>query len=63
MMTKKDFQVVADAGAAIEDDDARELIMDELGHSFRKINPRFDEDRFREWIERRVNGQSTKGLG
>ena len=63
MMTKKDFKQFADAFARIEDSKEREDLIRNCIPIFHSNNPRFDEVRFQEWIDRRVKGESTKGLG
>ena len=63
MMTKKDFKQFADAFADIENAEERENVIKRLIPIFQSNNFRFDEGRFREWIDRRVQGESTKGLG
>lgn len=66
-MTKKDFKQFADALAEIKggiiQDETRENMIKQLCPIFKSNNYRFDEARFREWIDRKVNGESTKGLG
>ncbi len=63
MLTKKDFQSFADALSMINNQEEREKVIRFLCPTFRGINWRFDEGRFKEWIKRRVNGENTKGLG
>lgn len=63
MMTKKDFQIIANALAKIEDEPTRKYICDRFRTAFWECNPRFDGDRFEEWVSRRAEGISTKGLG
>ena len=62
-LSKKDFQALADMTATIEDDQDRERFMKRIIPFCRGQNALFDEWRFREWIKRRINGESTKGLG
>ena len=62
-MTKKDFQIFADCFASISDDEEREHIITLLCPVFSRINWRFDESRFREWIRRTKAGESHRGLG
>ena len=62
MMTKKDFQIFADALASISNEEERENIISKLCPVFKSINWRFDEDRFREWIRRTRAGLSHRGL-
>lgn len=63
MMTKKHYKEFANALAQIQNENEREKITDFLIPVFTNDNYRFDEGRFREWIRRVVNGESTKGLG
>jgi len=63
MLTKKDFKQFADAFANIEDKKTRNQIINECIPIFRMNNSRFDKTRFLEWIDRKVKGESTKGLG
>ena len=63
MMTKNDFKQFADAIAKISNEEERNKLIKRLSPIFRVNNSRFDEQRFREWINRRVQGISTKGLG
>ena len=62
-MTKKDFKQFADAFARVEDKEERENLIRNCIPIFHANNSRFDEVRFQEWIDRRVKGESTKGLG
>lgn len=62
MMTKKDFKQFADALAEYADEARREHLIERFCLIFKANNPRFDESRFREWIRRKVAGESTKGL-
>jgi len=64
-MTKKDFKELANMCAEIDGANAgvREYVIDFLCKFCYRNNNRFDEDRFREWVKRKVNGKSTKGLG
>jgi len=63
MMTKRDFQQFADAFATIKDNKERENIINICCPIFKGNNFRFDESKFKEWIDRRIEGKSTKGLG
>lgn len=63
MMTKKDFKQFADAFASIQNEKERQDIINKCIPIFHSNNFRFDEGRFREWINRRVKGESIKGLG
>ena len=63
MMTKKDFKQFADAFADIENAEERENVIKKCIPIFHSNNNLFDEGRFREWIDRRVKGESIKGLG
>lgn len=60
-MTKKDYQLFADAVSQIEDNEIREKIKLFLIGLFGKDNYRFDHQRFIDWIERRRNNASMKG--
>jgi len=62
-MTKKHYKEFADAIAEIRDETEREKVIDLLSPVFRADNWRFERSRFEEWIRRKVNGESTKGLG
>ena len=63
MMTKKDFQMFADSFADIKNAEEREIVIMRCIYIFSTINPKFSEKRFREWINRRIKGESVKGLG
>ena len=62
MMGKKDYQLFADAVSLIENESKREEIMNFLFNIFVSDNSRFDENRFKEWVKRRINKESMKGL-
>ena len=61
-MTKRHFQLFAEACSKIVDNQTRERVITFLVPVFRESNPRFNENTFREWIERRLNNQDLKGL-
>lgn len=61
-MTKKDYQLFADAISQIKNKEDRERMIEFVGDIFSRDNYRFDEERFREWIKRRIEGKSLKGL-
>ncbi len=63
MMTKKDFQLIANTLAKIEDEPTRKYMSNRFRTILWECNPRFDGDRFEEWITRKANGISTVGLG
>jgi hypothetical protein len=62
MMTKKDFKQFANTFAIVEDDEDRETLIRNCEKIFKMNNPRFDEDRFREWVRRVRADESLKGL-
>ena len=61
-MTKKDFKQFANTFAIVEDDEDRETLIRNCEKIFKMNNPRFDEDRFREWVRRVRADESLKGL-
>jgi len=61
-MTKKDYQLFAEALAKIKNNTNREALINFLTPIFRQDNNRFDEGRFKEFIDRRINNKSLKGL-
>lgn len=61
-MTKKDYQLFAEVIAKIDNENKRNEIINFLSSVFLKDNSRFDEYRFAEFINRRRNGESLKGL-
>ena len=61
MMGKKDYQLFADAISLIESEGDRKRITDFLYEVFTNDNPRFDNGRFLDWIDRRRNNKSMKG--
>ena len=63
MMTKKDFKQLADMCAEIENEEDRCFLIRHLTHFCARNNPKFDNLRFEEWINRRIKGVSVKGLG
>lgn len=69
-LTKKDYQELANLIADQfpytgyeEENKRREEFIQGILPFCRSQNSLFDETRFREWINRRLNGESTKGLG
>ena len=46
-----------------DENNSRESLIVWICPVLKANNYRFDEDRFREWIDRRIKGESTKGLG
>ena len=61
-MTKKHFQLFAEFTAKIEDEEEREKQINFICPILRTSNFRFDEDKFREFIKRRLEGSNLKGL-
>ena len=61
-MTKKEYQLFADAVSLIKDDRQRNEMITFLSDVFMRDNERYDRSRFIEWIDRRLNNQSMKGL-
>ena len=62
MMGRKDYQLFADALSQIESEEKREEFISYLFPIFREDNSRFSEDKFRDWIKRRLNNESIKEL-
>ena len=62
MMGKKDYQQFADAVSELTNVVERENIICFLTGIFRRDNSRFNEDKFKEWIRRRIKKESMKGL-
>ena len=62
-MTKKDFKELATILGMIQNESDRISSTDLMIPFCRRNNPRFDEDRFVEWIKRVSNNESTVGLG
>lgn len=62
MMSKKHFQLFANAIAQIDNDINREETICLVGSVLKADNNRFDMDRFREWIKRVRNNEDLKGL-
>ena len=61
MLGKKDYQLFADALSQITNKAEQEKIVSFLEPIFKADNPRFDYNRFSEWIRRRENNESMKG--
>ncbi len=61
MMGKKEYQLFADAVSLIENEQDIDKIKGFLFPLFSSDNPRFDEERFNEWVLRRKEGQTMKG--
>lgn len=61
MMGKKDYQLFADALSLVKNDDNLEEIKMFLLKVFKQDNPRFDYERFNNWIDRRQNNKTMKG--
>ena len=62
-MTKKDFQQLANFCVGIVNDVAPVELINQMCQFCYENNPRFDSARFKEWIQRKVDGESTVGLG
>jgi hypothetical protein len=62
MMTKKDFKELADIIAGIDSVEEKNIVLEQMIKFCEKQNPRFDENRFREWIRRTRAGESLVGL-
>jgi hypothetical protein len=60
--TKLHYQQFADMLGEIQDEATRELITAKCESIFKADNHRFSTDIFREWIQRRVEGKTVKGL-
>lgn len=54
---------MADRIANINNEKDRKVFIENIIPFCYMLNKRFDENKFREWIERRIKGKSTKGLG
>jgi hypothetical protein len=61
-MNKKDYQLFAEVVSKIADETQREGMIVFLSPIFSRDNDRYSEDRFREFIDRRIKGESLKGL-
>lgn len=61
MMGKKEYQLFADAISQIEDLAKQEEIKAFLFPLFKSDNERFSEERFNDWVDRRINHKSMKG--
>ena len=61
-MNKKDYQLFAEVIAEIKTTKDREKIINFLTPIFKSDNALFNIDLFREFIKRRLNGESLKGL-
>jgi len=61
-LTKLHYQQFADVLGEIKDETTRELLISKCENIFCADNPRFRSDVFREWIRRRVEGKTVKGL-
>lgn len=61
-MNKKDYQLFAEVVAKVTDETERERLVNFLSPIFSRDNERYSEDRFREFVDRRVKGESLKGL-
>lgn len=61
-MSKKHFKLFAEAIAKIENGNTREAQIVCCCLVFNSDNPRFSEDKFREYIRRLLAGEDLKGL-
>jgi hypothetical protein len=61
-MTKRHYELFANAAARIENEQKREEFTNRLINVLGADNPRFNEDTFKEWIKRERAGESKKGL-
>ena len=61
-MTKKDYQLFGDIISQITEEKEREKIIALIVRVFKYDNSRFNESKFREWIKRRRENKSLKGL-
>ena len=61
MLGKKDYQLYADALSQISNKEEQEKIISFLEPIFKADNPRFDYNKFSNWIYRRENNLSMKG--
>jgi len=61
-LTKLHFQIFAEALSKVENETERDKLIDFLMPIFKQDNMRFSEDRFKEFIRRRLNGEDLKGL-
>jgi hypothetical protein len=60
--SKLHYQQFADMLGEIKDAAAREFITTKCSEIFKADNPRFSDDIFQEWINRRLEGKTIKGL-
>jgi len=61
-MTKKDFKHLANICCQIEDPTSRAILVSLCCSFCKGSNPRFDEDKFREWIRRTLANETLTGL-
>ena len=61
-MNKKEYQLFAETLAQIKDADTRENLINFLDPIFSRDNHLFNIALFREFIKRRINNESLKGL-
>ena len=61
-MTKKHFQLFAEVISNIQNEEEREKQINFVCPILRQSNFRFDENKFREFIQRRLGELSLKGL-
>lgn len=62
MMTKKHFKQFAEGLSKVESDELRNQMMTFIGAILKQDNPRFDLERFKEYIRRLRAGEDLKGL-
>ena len=60
-MTKKDFQLFAEALSQITDDEQRTTITAFIAPILKRDNSNFDYGRFVDWIARRIEKRTMKG--
>jgi len=63
MITKKTYKVIATELGEMPIEENTEEVIKMLCSLFKADNARFDESRFREWVRRIRNNESTVGLG
>ena len=60
-MGKKDYQLFADAISQISEEEKMQHIINFLMPIFQADNSRFSEEKFKDWIDRRINNKTMKG--
>lgn len=61
-MNKKDYQLFAETIAKIDNENERVKLINWLSDIFERDNERYDKEKFCEFIKRRRNNESLKGL-